>query len=636
MHAAIQRAKFGLAAAAGSLGAYVSSQKDNRRHNNYVLCDGPPRLANVAKNGCTPFPPKKEPEPFCTLGVSKDRTAVPRQFTPTEVKDTGCTFNDKVNPSPYSDSSILPEPNWRPLPTFSLKEVKAHGTMKPDETWVTYRGGVYDMTTFAECHPGGEARVHMVQGQDLEAFWEVYSLHNRPHIQNLIQHYRIGNLSKEESEQATRESTFSNYYDNDPVRLASAREGTNIPSTHPWNHEPSREALVESFYTPNELFFVRNHNNVPDLKPDEWELEIEENPDCGIKAVSFTLEDLKTKFPRHEVVAALQCAGNRQEDFVTEDRPLYVAPHWTGGAIGCAKWAGVKVRDLLRHAGLDVDEFALGNKEYPNAKICNFIAEDMDETGTPYAGVLPIEKVTDPFGDTILAYEMNGQTLPRDHGYPVRLLAPGHAGCRNVKWVKNIIVSKAVSSLDSGSKLDRHFNPSVSFMNHLRFGDDHVRLELGPVIQTMPVTSIICIPGKNANVEVNGDGKIEVRGVAYSGGGRGICRVEVSVDGGNQFHPCELWGMRPKIAAEWGQGRNWAWVQFEQKVSLPEDVKKQLKKNGNVGLEIVCRAIDGDFNSQPEKMEHSYNSLGICINHWDKLKVNLVDGETKNKAEYVF
>jgi sulfite oxidase len=57
---------------------------------------------------------------------------------------------------------------------------------------------------------------------------------------------------------------------------------------------------------------------------------------------------LRTKFPRHEVVSALQCAGNRQEDFISDDRPLYVAPHWRGGAIGNAKWAGVKVRDLLR------------------------------------------------------------------------------------------------------------------------------------------------------------------------------------------------------------------------------------------------------------------------------------------------
>ena len=109
---------------------------------------------------------------------------------------------------------------------------------------------------------------------------------------------------------------------------------------------------------------------------------------------------------------------------MTEDRPLYVAPHWRNGAIGCAKWAGVKVRDVLRECGMDVDAIALGKKS-ANAKIANFIAYDTDETGVQYAGVIPVEKVIDPFGDAILAYEMNGETLPRDHGYPIRLLAPG-------------------------------------------------------------------------------------------------------------------------------------------------------------------------------------------------------------------
>merc|ERR1719383_294370 len=128
--------------------------------------------------------------------------------------------------------------------------------------------------------------------------------------------------------------------------------------------------------------------------------------------------------------------------------------------------------------GLDVDSIALGKLKVPQAKICNFIGADEDETGVPYAGVLPMEKVIDPFGDVILAYEMNGETLPPDHGYPLRLVAPGHAGCRNVKWVEEILVSKNVSELDSGSKLDRHFAPDVSFLKHIRF--EKFRLDQGP------------------------------------------------------------------------------------------------------------------------------------------------------------
>lgn len=249
--------------------------------------------------------------------------------------------------------------------------------------------------------------------------------------------------------------------------------------------------------------------------------------DIGIKATTFTLEDIMTKFDKHEVISALQCAGNRQEDYVTEFRPLYVAPHWREGAIGNARWAGVKVRDVLHAAGeiyqlstisylymyrcmrshivlqiiyifhntytlistrltlfvsflitpglfihafihspgMPVDDIALG-KRRPGGKIVNFIGMDVDETGVPYGGVIPVEKALDPFGDAILAYEMNGETLPRDHGYPLRLLAPGHAGCRNVKWVGSISVTEKPSDLDSGSRLDRHFAPDVNWESH--------------------------------------------------------------------------------------------------------------------------------------------------------------------------
>lgn len=104
---------------------------------------------------------------------------------------------------------------------------------------------------------------------------------------------------------------------------------------------------------------------------------------------------------------------------MSEHRPLYVAPHWRNGAIGNARWAGVKVRDILEAAGMPVDEIAL-RRATPGGKIVNFIALDTDETGclrfsssqeiegVPYAGVIPIEKALDPFGDAILAYEMNG------------------------------------------------------------------------------------------------------------------------------------------------------------------------------------------------------------------------------------
>ena len=86
----------------------------------------------------------------------------------------------------------------------------------------------------------------------------------------------------------------------------------------------------------------------------------------GIKKKKFTLEDLK-KYPKHEVVTTLQCAGNRREDLHDKDHKIFIAPHWVIGAMSTAKWGGVRLRDILRDCGMDVDAVALG-EQLPPAK----------------------------------------------------------------------------------------------------------------------------------------------------------------------------------------------------------------------------------------------------------------------------
>jgi len=109
-------------------------------------------------------------------------------------------------------------------------------------------------------------------------------------------------------------------YTNDPARPAAQQGKLRIPSEHPWNSEPKDlKYLVDTFLTPNDVFFVRNHNAVPDIKESDYVLEIEGNVEAGLQEKNFTLADLK-KLPKHTVISALQCAGNRQEDYVTEDR----------------------------------------------------------------------------------------------------------------------------------------------------------------------------------------------------------------------------------------------------------------------------------------------------------------------------
>merc|ERR1719204_1208093 len=179
------------------------------------------------------------------------------------------------------------------LPVMSLEEVRAdHGS----ETWVILDGGVYNVTTFLDAHPGGSARIEMTNGQDLRKFWSVYTLHDRPHIRALLERYRIGVLSPEDAKKAYDETPdFGNYYESDPPR--SRMDELRIPTIHPYNAEPQLKALIDNYYTPNDLFFVRNHNSVPDIDGAEWRLEVSgDNDEWGMATKSFSLADLKTKF----------------------------------------------------------------------------------------------------------------------------------------------------------------------------------------------------------------------------------------------------------------------------------------------------------------------------------------------------
>lgn len=161
-------------------------------------------------------------------------------------------------------------------------------------------------------------------------------------------------------------------FESDPIRDKNLLGCT----IKPWCGEPRIELLTRDYFTPNELFYVRNHLAVPDIDEEDYCLIVKGK---GIKKHKFTLKDLKEKFPKHEVVTTLQCAGNRREDMHDDNHKIYIAPHWVVGAMSTAKWGGVKMRDVLKHCGLDADAMALGEKTPDNIKHVQFEGYD---TGT--------------------------------------------------------------------------------------------------------------------------------------------------------------------------------------------------------------------------------------------------------------
>jgi sulfite oxidase len=314
----------------------------------------------------------------------------------------------------------------------------------------------------------------MAAGQDLEPFWEVYRQHLRGHVIDWMEKYRIGNLSPEDTVKA-RNFITGDMFETDPYRDPNL-----LPCTKkPFCGEPRIDLLTRDYVTPNELFYVRNHLAVPEIDPEEYVLIVKGK---GVKKYKFTLEDLKTKFKKYEVYTTLQCAGNRREDLHDAEKGIFIAPHWVVGAVSCAKWGGVRMRDVLKYCGLDVEGLANGEWNPKDIQHVQFEGYDTDETGLCYGGSIPIDKAVDPLGDAMFAFEMNDEALPRDHGYPVRAIAPGHAGARQCKWLHKVIVSEKESQKSWQQKSYRGFAPDITFEKDLADWPPP-RLDQAPIVQ---------------------------------------------------------------------------------------------------------------------------------------------------------
>jgi sulfite oxidase len=481
------------------------------------------------------------------------------------------------------------------LPNYTKAEIAAHKTPETG-IWVIYKNGVYDITQFVEEHPGGKARIMLAAGGSIEAFWALYQQHVSDEVAVILETHRIGNVAESDRSLSTQGAINPNDpYGNDPERHPALL----ARMMKPYNAETPPVLLAENLLTPNELFYVRNHLPVPDIDAKNYVLEIAiEGRDEPLR---LTLDDLISKFPKHEVDVTLQCAGNRRTDLnkVKEVRGLA----WDIGAIGTAKWGGAKLRDVLKAAGLDVEDETLMNK----LQHVHFEGLDRDFEKS-YTASVPMEKATAIHGDCLIAYEMNGAPIPRDHGYPVRAIVPGTVGARNVKWLHRV---KAASTENEGHWQQndyKGFSPNVDWAN--------VNYKTAPAIQDLPIQSAITVPVPNTVLEEGSD-EVLVKGYAWAGGGRGIVRVDVSADGGNSWHTADL--ERPEQPLT----RSWAWTLFSATVPLPApSTNPEDAQNSNrTKHEIVCKAVDSSYNSQPDTTAPIWNLRGVLSHSWHRVHV---------------
>ncbi len=310
----------------------------------------------------------------------------------------------------------------------------------------------------------------------------------------------------------------------------------------PRQWETSLPALDRAALTPNELFFVRCHLPAPDLVRREWRLQVSGRVR---NALTLSLDDLRA-MPQHEVTCVIECAGN--------GRGLYRLPNtsgtqWEHGAVGNARWRGVRLADVLERAGAPDD-----------AEHVWFEAADRSPFGKvpPFLRSVPGDKAR---ADVLLALEMNGAPLPPLHGAPCRAIVPGWYGMASTKWVTGVRVERTPS--------DNHF-----MVRGYRYQYPGENPATAPPVEDVRVKSLVTSVRDGDEVS---PGPLAVAGWAWSG--RPLRRVEVSSDGMATWHEAPL-------GPEAGP---FAWRRWELRVDVP----------ASGALELAARATDAAGETQP-------------------------------------
>jgi len=265
--------------------------------------------------------------------------------------------------------------------------------------------------------------------------------------------------------------------------------------------------------TPVEHFFVRCHTYTPDVKLADWKLELDGLVDHPL---SFTLDDLK-KLPRFELVSVLECAGNGRSFY----EPRLPGAQWRFGSVGNGRWTGVRLRDVLQRAGVKTGatEILLDGADVPIGKMPDF------------QRTITLGKALHP--DTMLAWEMNGKPLTKEHGFPLRVVAPGWASDSWVKWLQRITVLDHEFEGFWMKTAYRHPNHSVAP------GATVDPKDMIPVTD-LNVKSVIATPDTWAK-----PGIVTIQGAAWSNASP-VTKVDVSVDAGKTWQPARLLGAGTK------------------------------------------------------------------------------------------
>lgn len=366
--------------------------------------------------------------------------------------------------------------------------------------------------------------------------------------------------------------------DPDPFKLFNKNQEMVVLNDKPWNLE-AKAHLLDEKVTPNQFMFIRNNGLVPKhIDVNKWILTID--GESVLQKKTYSLQELKSKFKNHTYQLTLECGGNGRSEF----NPPAKGNQWTVGAVSCANWTGVRLRDVLDDVGLK-----------SNAVYIGYHAADTHLSGDPnkepISRGVPISKAMQD--ETLLAFKMNGEDIPLVHGYPLRLVCGGWPASASGKWVNRISIRNRV-----------HDGPKM--------GGSSYRVPCEPVapgekvldenmciIESMPVKSLLTYPKTGATIKT-GQG-LTIRGHAWAGELQ-VSKVEYSIDFGATWHDCELEKPVNRLA----------WQHFKATVNFPK-----------VGYyEVWAKATDSNGNSQPMVLP-GWNPKGYLNNACHRIAIKV-------------